>query len=223
MRIFTISSLDHGERERRGSIGTRNCRLAAIRAFFAFSAAREPVTIAPCAAILHVPNKRADRPALCYLDAGEVEAILAQPDQSTLEGQRDHALFSFLYNTGARIQEALDLCPNAIRFSAPHRGAAHRVTANRATKLARQADNGRALILIGSTPVFDVGNNLLGRTNGPIDVADRVVAQSFRRRVILARHIGTHFAQQIECLVHPAQLKKPAIRCRKQSNGRPLS
>src|SRR3546814_21060607 len=33
---------------------------------------------------------------------------------------RDHALLSFLYNSGARIQEALDLCPDAIRFDAPH-------------------------------------------------------------------------------------------------------
>ena len=48
-----------------------------------------------------------------------MKAILAQPDRSTLEGQRDHALLAFLYNTGARIQEALDLCPQAIRFDAP--------------------------------------------------------------------------------------------------------
>lgn len=34
-------------------------------------------------------------------------------------GQRDHTLLSVLYNTGARIQEALDLCPQAIRFDAP--------------------------------------------------------------------------------------------------------
>ena len=27
---------------------------------------------------------------------------------------RDYALLSFLYNSGARIQEALDLCPEAI-------------------------------------------------------------------------------------------------------------
>ena len=40
-----------------------------------------------------------------------MKAILAQPDRSTIEGQRDHALFSFLYNTGARIQEALDVLP----------------------------------------------------------------------------------------------------------------
>jgi site-specific recombinase XerD len=49
----------------------------------------------------------------------EVKAILAQPNRSTIEGQSDHALFSFLYNTGARIQEALDVCPRAIRFDSP--------------------------------------------------------------------------------------------------------
>src|SRR5258708_13605162 len=32
---------------------------------------------------------------------------------------RDHALLALLYNTGARIQEALDLCPRSIRFRSP--------------------------------------------------------------------------------------------------------
>jgi site-specific recombinase XerD len=49
----------------------------------------------------------------------EVEAILAQPDRSNVEGQRDHALLSFLSNTGARIQESLELCPNALRWESP--------------------------------------------------------------------------------------------------------
>ncbi len=117
--IVVLAFLDHGERERHGSIGTRNCRLAALRAFFSFLAAREPGALALCTAVLHLPTKRAAHRALCYLDAPEVEAILAQPDRTTLEGQRDHTLLAFLYNTGARIQEALDLCPSAIRFAAP--------------------------------------------------------------------------------------------------------
>ena len=71
-KSVVIAFLDHGERERHGSIGTRNCRLAAIRAFFAFSAAREPAIIALCGGVLHVPKKRAALPALCYLDAAEV-------------------------------------------------------------------------------------------------------------------------------------------------------
>ena len=72
--------------------------------------------IAQCTEILHIPTKKAPIHAPSYLEAEEIKAILAQPDRSTIEGQRDHALFSFLYNTGARIQEALDVCPQAIRL-----------------------------------------------------------------------------------------------------------
>ncbi len=69
--------------------------------------------------MLRIPAKRAPIHTPVYLDPEEVAAILAQPDRSTLEGQRDHALLSFLYNSGARIQEALDLKPQAIHFDAP--------------------------------------------------------------------------------------------------------
>jgi site-specific recombinase XerD len=41
----------------------------------------------------------------------EVDAILAATDAATRSGQRDRLLFSFLYNTGARISEALQLRP----------------------------------------------------------------------------------------------------------------
>lgn len=115
-----IAFLGHAEHERGGTIGTRNCRLAAIRSFFHFVAGKEPSTIAQCTEVIAVPIKRAPIPAPCYLEPGEVEAILAEPDRSTLEGLRDHALLSFLYNSGARIQEALDLTPEAIRFEAPN-------------------------------------------------------------------------------------------------------
>lgn len=111
--------LSHAEHERKGTIGTRNCRLAAIRSFFNFVAGKEPPLIAQCAEILTIPVKRAPVPAPCYLEPMEVEAILAQPDRTKLDGIRDHALLSFLYNSGARIQEALDLCPEAIRFESP--------------------------------------------------------------------------------------------------------
>ena len=56
---------------------------------------------------------------MCYLESAEVAAILSQPDQSTAEGQRDHTLLSVLYNTGARIQEALDLRPQDIHLKSP--------------------------------------------------------------------------------------------------------
>lgn len=101
--------LKHSEQERHVSIGTRNCRLAALRSFFSFVAEREPPAAAQCADVLRIPTKKAPIPAPCYLESNEVAAILAQPDRTCIEGQRDHALLSFLYNTGARIQEALDV------------------------------------------------------------------------------------------------------------------
>lgn len=111
--------LNYTEQERKDTIGTRNCRLAALRSFFDFVAAREPTAIAQCVDVLQIPTKRAPIRSPLYLEPDEVKAILAQPDRSTIEGQRDHALLSFLYNTGARIQEALDVCPRAIRFDSP--------------------------------------------------------------------------------------------------------
>jgi site-specific recombinase XerD len=114
-----LAFLKHSEEERKVSIGTRNCRLAALRSFFSFVTSREPLAAAQCAEVLRIPSKRAVQRELCYLDVDEVEGILSQPDRSTVEGQRDHALLALLYNTGARIQEALDLCPRAIRLESP--------------------------------------------------------------------------------------------------------
>jgi len=114
-----LAFLKNCEEQRKVSIGTRNCRLAALRSFFAFLVDREPLAAGQCAEVLRIPVKRARQRELCYLEEPEVAAILAQPDRSTLEGQRDHALLAFLYNTGARIQEALDLCSGSLRLESP--------------------------------------------------------------------------------------------------------
>lgn len=117
--VEVLAFLQYIESTRSVSIGTRNCRLAAIRSFFRFVAEEDPAASPQCAAILRIPTKKAINREVCYLDEAEVAEILRQPDRSTPEGQRDHALFSLLYNTGARIQEVLDLCPLDIRFKAP--------------------------------------------------------------------------------------------------------
>lgn len=114
-----LAFLLYCEQERAVSLGTRNCRLAALRSFFSYVAGREPQLVAQCGEVLRIPTKRMPQRAVCYLEQTELEAILAQPDRNTLEGQRDHALLALLYNTGARIQEALDVCPDAMRFEAP--------------------------------------------------------------------------------------------------------
>jgi site-specific recombinase XerD len=114
-----LAFLEHHERTHSISTGTRNCRLAGLRALFDFAARRDPVVIAQATRMRQIPRRRGIQRPICYLEQAEVDAILAQPDRSTAEGQRDHTLLVFLYNTGARIQEALDLCPQAVRFESP--------------------------------------------------------------------------------------------------------
>jgi site-specific recombinase XerD len=114
-----LAFLRYSEEERKVTIGTRNCRLAALRSFFRFVGDREPLVLSQCAEVLRIPTKKAPTSEVHYLDVDEVTAILRQPDRTTLEGQRDHALLALLYNTGARIQETLDLCPRAVRFRSP--------------------------------------------------------------------------------------------------------
>lgn len=114
-----LDFLEHVERERKACVGTRNCRLAALRSFYSFVAAREPLALSQCNGVLRIATKRtASRPPT-QLDPGEIELILSVIETGTAEGQRDHALLQFLYNTGARIQEALDVRPADIRFEAP--------------------------------------------------------------------------------------------------------
>jgi site-specific recombinase XerD len=93
--------------------------LAALRSFFGFVAEHEPLAGQQCAEVLRIPFKRAPQPALSYLESAEVSAILSQPNRSKVEGQRDHALLSLLYNTGARIQEVLSLRPQDLHLQSP--------------------------------------------------------------------------------------------------------
>jgi len=114
-----LAFLRHSEEHRKVTIGTRNCRLSALRSFYAYLAGRDPLAVAQCADVLCIPIKRAPRRTPGYLEPTEIDAILSQPDRQSSEGYRDYVLLHFLYNTGARIQEALGICPRDLRLAAP--------------------------------------------------------------------------------------------------------
>lgn len=94
------------EEKRRCSIITRNQRLSAIHALARFIGERSPEHLPWSGEIRAVPFKRAGKTPLTYLEKSEMDALLAAPDQSTKQGQRDRALLLFLYNSGARASEA---------------------------------------------------------------------------------------------------------------------
>jgi site-specific recombinase XerD len=116
--------LRHLEEIRKNGRTTRNCRLAAIRSFFGHMLRNDPTRAEQYHRVLAIPSKRLRPSCASYLEPEEVRTLLAQPDRRTARGVRDHALLLFLYNTGARISEALsvrmsDLCltrPRQVRL-----------------------------------------------------------------------------------------------------------
>lgn len=94
------------EEERGCSVATRNQRLSAIHALAHFIGERSPEHLMWCGEVQNVPFKRTGKNPLTYLEKAEIDALLASPNPHTQQGQKDHALLLFLYNSGARASEA---------------------------------------------------------------------------------------------------------------------
>ncbi len=91
------------------SVSTRNQRLAAIHALARFVGEHSPEHIEWCTQLRYVPYKKTTKAVVPYLDKPEIDALLASPDPRTAQGRRDYALLLFLYNSGARADEAAHL------------------------------------------------------------------------------------------------------------------
>lgn len=97
------------ETNRKCSISTRNQRLAAIHSFFRYIQSEEPAGIYQYQKVLAIPIKKSQKTLVGYLSSDTVKIILEQPDKRTLKGRRDLTLISILYDTGARVQELIDI------------------------------------------------------------------------------------------------------------------
>lgn len=104
-----LAFLDHLERDRHNAIRSRNARLIALRSFLHYAAGRDPANLPTIQRALAIPCKRCDTPLLGFLTREEVAAVQTALDLTTWSGRRDQALFATLYNTGARVSEAVDL------------------------------------------------------------------------------------------------------------------
>ena len=104
-----LAFLKHLEQERRNSVRTRNQRRAALNTFFAYVAVRVPEMLAACQQVAAIPVKRTSLPDTHYLEREEVTALFRALPRDSRFALRDRTLLLFLYNTGARVQEAADL------------------------------------------------------------------------------------------------------------------
>ena len=72
-----------------------------------------------CQRLLAVPFKRARVGAVEYLEGEEFRAMLQAADRRALDGRRDYTLLLVFLNTGARVQELLDMRPVDLQLVRP--------------------------------------------------------------------------------------------------------
>ncbi len=101
--------LDHLERDRGNAISTCNARLAAVHSFFAYASFHCPEHAATIQRVLAIPTKRRQSTIVSFLDASEIDALLASPDRATWLGRRDHCLLLVAVQTGLRVSELTGL------------------------------------------------------------------------------------------------------------------
>ncbi|MCP3997796.1 MAG: site-specific integrase [bacterium] len=92
------------EKHRKCAPSTRNQRLAAIKAFSRYVASVAPEHLERCRRIRDLASARFERPEVEYLDHNELVELV-----KAATGERDRALLLLMYNTGARVQELVDL------------------------------------------------------------------------------------------------------------------
>ncbi len=80
--------------------------LVTLRNFFRFAQLQELISTDP-SMNLESPKIRRSLPG--YLRLEEIERLLAQPDDKTPLGLRDHAMLDVLYSTGLRVSELISL------------------------------------------------------------------------------------------------------------------
>lgn len=107
------------ETVRRNTVRTRNARLAALHAFFAYAAYLHPEHADLIARVMVIKSKKTSTTVLTYLTDAEADALLAAPNQTTKTDIRDHTIILVLLTTGLRVSELTALTREDLHLSTP--------------------------------------------------------------------------------------------------------
>ena len=114
----SVDSLDHSvfdvdsvrsflrwlQEERNCGARSRNLRLAALKAFARYLGTVAPEHLDRSRRLRELPPAAFEKPQIEYLDIDEIKTLL-----DACQTARDRALLMLLFNTGARVQELIDL------------------------------------------------------------------------------------------------------------------
>lgn len=119
-KASVVEFLDWLQSERKCSDTTRNLRLAALHSFFKYVQYQNPDNLYEYQDIMSIKVKKVRKKPVNYFTVDGIKLLLEQPDITIKKGRRDLALLSLMYDTGARVQEMIDLTPSAIHLDKPN-------------------------------------------------------------------------------------------------------
>jgi len=108
------------QEERNCSSATRNYRLAAIHSFFCYLQYECPERIYEWQSVLSIKVQKHVKKNINYLTLDGIKLILAQIDTTNPKGRRNLAMLALMYDSGARVQELIDLKPSSVRVETPY-------------------------------------------------------------------------------------------------------
>ena len=100
-------------------VATKNLRLVALKSFFSYCAMEDPALMAINLDVQNVKPQRVIRTRVDYMSETALKTLLDQPNLNAKCGLRDRFFMILLYDSGARIQEILDLMLKDIHLNDP--------------------------------------------------------------------------------------------------------
>lgn len=126
---FTRDSItgfyDWLEEKRGNSVSTRNSRRAVIKDFAAFMAQEMPDIANECLKVSDIPVKRGDKKEISYLTADGFRLLLSKIDTARGDGARDKVMLLFMFATGVRVSELINIRICEVEFSPKPRALVH--------------------------------------------------------------------------------------------------
>jgi len=118
-RNIVLRFLDWLQTSNQCSNSTRNQRLAALHSFFKYMQYEDVKRMARWQDILSIKVKRHERKSVNYLTVDAIKLLLEQIPTDNITGRRNLALIALMYDSGARVQEIIDLSPSSLRMDKP--------------------------------------------------------------------------------------------------------
>ena len=116
-----VSDFLHWTEENKGcGTSTRNQKLAAFHTFCKYMLYTDIFHLDQWQSILSIKSKHCEKQSVSYLSIDGIRLLLSLIPVNTRNGLRDLALIALLYDSGARVQELIDLTPTDLHLVKPY-------------------------------------------------------------------------------------------------------